>query len=262
MSAHMVGMTKILVAGDWHGQQNWGLRVLREASKAGDIQGILHVGDLAALWPSAGGPQTEDKFTRLLKKWLVEYDQTLWFADGNHDHHPVLRDLPLNKEGFGVISERLLYAPRGHGFNLGGKRIGFLGGALSIDRMHRVPGRTWWPEEELTAEEVDRISSGGPLDVMITHEVPAGITLTSNLRDPLPEELAYASYQQRLLVADAVANTKPQLVFSGHHHQRVTQRLAGTDTTVHVLDRDGQTNNCVVLDLADLSVTDFPLPVR
>ncbi|RAN79455.1 hypothetical protein B5P43_15595 [Bacillus sp. SRB_336] len=255
-SAHMVDMTKILTAGDWHGNTRWAEFCVREAAKAG-YKTILHVGDLAVLWPSGGGPQTEDRFTMLLKRWLEQYDLRLLFADGNHDVHPRLRALPLNAEGFGVISDRLLYAPRGHRWEIEGVRFGALGGAVSIDQAHRKAGLSWWPEEAITTADVERLGHE-TLDVLITHEVPAGVQVTSGWSKPLPEHLAYACYEQRRLVAEAVANTKPQFVFSGHWHQRVTQRLSDTDTTVHVLNMDGGgPGNLVSLDLGTMTVEEF-----
>ncbi|AIY01617.1 hypothetical protein ART_2018 [Arthrobacter sp. PAMC 25486] len=262
-SAHMEDMEKIdientiLVAGDWHADAEWAERVIREAAKVG-YRTIIHAGDLGVLWPSGGGPKTEDRFTRLLKRWLKKSGIILIFADGNHDVHPRLRQLPLNEDGFGVISSQLLYSPRGHRFTLGGKRFASFGGAVSIDKSMRVEGRTFWPEEAITAENLSRLGKE-PVDILITHEVAAGIKVESGLIYPLGEELAHETYQQRPLVADAVRNVNPLHVFSGHWHQRISQRFENTRATVHVLDMNRYPDNTINLDLATLEVTPFPI---
>ncbi|NKX55973.1 metallophosphoesterase family protein [Arthrobacter mobilis] len=242
-------MTKILIAGDWHGNTVWMEKALRTAAKTG-ISTLVHVGDLAVLWPAVNG----DRFTKILKRRLNEHGITMIFVDGNHDVHPKLRALALNAGGFGVISDRLLYAPRGHRWELDGVRFGALGGAFSIDRRFRKLGSTWWEGEEVVPEDVERLGNG-ELDVLITHEVPAGIDVISEL--DLPEALERDSYASRLLVRDAVRNTKPALVFSGHWHQRRTGMMPGMETRVHVLHKEFFNGNLVTLDLKTLAVEEF-----
>lgn len=45
------------------------------------------------------------------------------FVDGNDYMHPELRALLLNTDGFGVISDRLLYARRGYRCSGGGSAV-------------------------------------------------------------------------------------------------------------------------------------------
>ncbi|NKX50189.1 metallophosphoesterase [Arthrobacter deserti] len=244
-------MARILVAGDWHGNIPWMETALRHAAGAG-CTALIQVGDLAVLWPAGNGG---DKFTRGLQRRLDEHRITMVSVDGNHDVHPLLRSLPLNAEGFGVLSHRLLYAPRGHRWEMGGVRSGALGGAYSIDRVRRKLGRAWWEEEEIAEADVERLGSG-PLDVLITHEVPAGIDVVSPFPRRLLEALEPDSYTSRILVRDAVRNTRPRLVLSGHRHQRLTAVMPGTETRVHVLHKESFTGNLVSLDLETLAVED------
>lgn len=211
---------------------------------------ILHVGDLAVLWPG------QIRFTDRLIHALWSYGMTLMFIDGNHDVHPKLRELPLNKDGFGIVTtgsanplwnqERLLYISRGHRWAMEGVRFGGLGGAYSIDRFQRVLGKSWWAEEETTKDDVDRLGRDA-LDVLLTHEVPNGIDLHTMFR--LPESIERAAKVNRILVADAVRNTSPKNVFSGHWHQFRTQTLAGSPSRVTVLDMNGRDSNMVSFDL-------------
>ncbi|GAA4032579.1 hypothetical protein GCM10023063_14820 [Arthrobacter methylotrophus] len=248
------GNPEILIAGDWHGRTSWMVMVLRKAARSGH-RTVIHVGDLAVLWPAAND---KDKFTKALARRLEEHGLTLIFIDGNHDVHPKLRALPVNEEGFGVITDRLLYAPRGHRWQLGGVRFGALGGAYSVDRRTRKLNSSWWIGEETSEADVLRLGHGS-LDVLITHEVPAGIDVVPQIFGELPEFIEREAYANRLLVRDAVRNTEPKLVFSGHWHQRRTGLMPNMDTRVHVLHRDLFEGNVVALDLDTLTVREYPL---
>jgi predicted phosphodiesterase len=242
---------KVLIAGDWHGNIPWMQTVLVKAAADG-YRTLIHVGDLAVLWPG------EQQFTRRLVRCLRELDLRLIFVDGNHDVHPKLRALPRNADGFGAISDRLLYAPRGHRWELDGVRFGALGGAHSIDKQWRTEGQTWWPQEDVTAEDVKALGDE-PLDVLITHEAPAGINVQSFLAGQLPAELDQESYNSRLHVLDAVRATEPELVFCGHWHQRHAETLPGSGTRVEVLDREKSEGNLVTLHLEDLTIEAYPM---
>ncbi|NKX55542.1 metallophosphoesterase family protein [Arthrobacter mobilis] len=248
----MENVGKVLMAGDWHGSTAWMEKVLRRAATTG-FTALVQVGDLAVLWPAANG---DDKFTEVLKRRLDEHGITMIFVDGNHDVHPKLRALPRNGEGFGAISDRLLYAPRGHRWELDGVRFGALGGAYSIDRFRRKLGKSWWEGEEVMPGDVERLGTG-PLDVLITHEVPAGIDVAAGFPRRLLQAIQRDSYASRLLVAEAVRNTTPHLVFSGHWHQRRTGLMPGTRTRVHVLHQEFCGGNLVSLDLQTLAVEEF-----
>ncbi|WP_354214489.1 metallophosphoesterase [Arthrobacter sp. UYCo732] len=247
-------ITKVLVAGDWHGNTRWMRQVLACAARDG-YKAIIHVGDLKVLWPDEYPDFPEPGcFTADLATDLEELGLVLIFADGNHDAHPILRKLTLNNDGFGVISDRLLYAPRGHRWSIRGVRFGALGGAYSIDKAFLTPGWDWFEGEEVVPSDVETLGSA-TLDVLITHDVPAGIDVETTLR--LPEAIERESYIVRSLLRDAVRITEPKLVFSGHWHQRRTGLMPGMETRAHVLDREFHDGNLVSLDLATLAVEEY-----
>lgn len=243
---------RVLICGDWHGNTTWAVKVLFAAARSG-YDTIIHVGDLKVLWPDQEGPDGYP-FDNTLDQVLKANGQTLLFVDGNHDNHRALRALPVNDAGFGVITETLLYVPRGHRWSMGGLRFGGLGGAYSIDRFFGHEGDDWWLEEEVSQDDVVKLGSE-PLDVLITHDVPQGTQVVSNALVSHKDELL--SQASRLLISDAVRNTAPSQVFSGHWHQRVTSRLPYRETVVEVLDREYHPGNAVVLDLETRTVTPF-----
>lgn len=247
-------ITKIVTAGDWHGSTRWMRQVLTCAARDG-YKVIVHVGDLKVLWydeypdyPEAGG------FTAELAGLLEDLGLVFIFVDGNHDVHPKLRALTLNTDGFGVISDRLLYAPRGHRWTLRGVRFGAIGGAYSIDRYRGKEGLDWFVDEVTVPDDVEALGTE-PLDVLITHDVPAGIDVETMF--DLPEAIEREANIVRSLLRDAVRATEPKLVFSGHWHQRRTGLVPGMEARVHVLDKEFKAGNLVSLDLATLAVEEY-----
>ncbi|MCQ9162995.1 metallophosphoesterase family protein [Arthrobacter sp. STN4] len=240
----------IAIVGDLHSNSRETEAVLRRISRAGHSR-VIQVGDIGVHW---SGLHHLDRYTEVLGKFLDRFDLQMIFIDGNHDNHLALRALPLDDEGFGVISDRLRYAPRGHRWAEDGVRFGALGGAVSVDQDWRTEGKNWWPEESTTVADVERLSTE-KLDVLIAHEAPAGVTgLESGLLTPLPELVAWDAWQNRLRIREAVDATHPALTFCGHWHQSLTQQLPDSETVVHVLDRDGFEGNAVALTLSDLTV--------
>lgn len=248
------GITKIITAGDWHGNTRWMRQVLTCAARDG-YKVIVHVGDLKVLWYDEYPDYPEPgAFTAELARLLEELGLAFIFVDGNHDVHPKLRALPVNADGFCVISDRLLYAPRGHRWSLGGVRFGALGGAYSIDRNRGTEGWDWFVDEVTVPEDVEALGTE-TLDVLITHDAPAGIDVETMF--DLPESSEREGNIVRALLRDAVRATEPKLVFSGHWHQRRTGLMPGMETRVHVLDKEFMAGNTVTLDLATLAVGDY-----
>ncbi|QKJ19916.1 hypothetical protein [Microbacterium hominis] len=114
--------------------------------------------------------------------------------------------------------------PRPYRLTLGTASVLCLGGAASVDRAWRTPGRTWFPEERITDAMVDAAIAGGAADVLLTHESPH-VTATRNVRTILltnpggfPDEAleeSRASRQQIDRVVDAVT---PAVHLHGHMH--------------------------------------------
>lgn len=93
----------------------------------------------------------------------------LW---GNHDVYPKVRGVTEVTEVFNNV----WYVPRGEVMELAGRRIGFLGGADSVDKIYRQEEIDWWADERIHPSDAERLVanvSNTPLDLMITHTPPA-----------------------------------------------------------------------------------------
>lgn len=252
----------VLVCGDLHGNRAW-VSVLTRVAEATGCELLVQLGDLGFFPDRPAGVE----FLAHLEAELAERHLTMVFIDGNHDHHPELAKLASTSDGFGLVSPHVLHAPRGHRFELGGVRVGALGGAVSVDRSVGAPGVRWFPEEAITPDDVAALGSD-QLDVLLCHDVPAGVPLHAHLRvEPFVELLCA---EQRRFLVEAVEATRPSLVLHGHWHQRHSSILevldrAGTEASgemiyrsvrVAGLSRDGSISGvCAVLDLATLELT-------
>lgn len=85
-----------------------------------------------------------------------------------------------NHEFFGALPSGR-WKPVAHGavHTLQGKRIGFLGGARSIDCKLRVEGRDWHAELEQptlrAADELLEAHARKPIDLLVTHSPPVSV---------------------------------------------------------------------------------------
>jgi hypothetical protein len=226
----------VVVAGDWHGDLQWARQVIRVAHAAG-AKTVLQVGDLGVLWPGVGKGRWEAK----LDHYLDGFD---------HDSHQDLRALTIEADGLARVQPRIKYLPRGgrtiaHGITLGG-----LGGAFSVDYKWCKRDVNWWPGiEEVEPHDIARLVAGGPIDLLLTHDVPAAVPMLSALA--LPDGTIARAQVSRDLLQQPVEALRPPDVFSGHWHVRKTELIRhpnGDETRVDVLDMDGsRTGNAVLV---------------
>ena len=270
MAATLIGMDRafnyrddvrrVLIAGDTHGNTKW-VKHLTEVAARSDCQVIIQVGDFGYFPDHRDGP----RFLSAVDQACAANGVELWFIDGNHDDHTSLAELehghiPVN------VTEHVTYLPRGTRLHLGGRTFGFLGGAFSVDWRDRTAGIDWWHHEVTDTDDVARLGTER-LNVLITHDAPAGVDLLSSWR--LPAEDQVRADDVRTLVAQAAAATSPQLLVHGHWHHGYESELnwidrAATERTgaltwdsTHVvgLGCDGDAKRgWIILDLPTLDV--------
>lgn len=169
----MTDPTRIVVAGDTHGNTPWTLELIRQLPELlPDEQPriLLQLGDFGFR------PRGRD-ITRLSAALAVN-GGILWFIDGNHDDHTQLAELPTAQNGFGWVDRRIFHLRRGHRWRWHDRAWLALGGAVSLDRIARREGTSWWPEEEITLDQAEAVIQAGRADVMVTHDCPADVRHT------------------------------------------------------------------------------------
>jgi hypothetical protein len=244
---------KVVVAGDWHGNGRWSSYVIRRAAhllKDETVKIIIHLGDFG-FWPGA------EKYLQKASEELAGHGLFLLFADGNHEWHDRLDDLHAQAGHDGPVPlddwlERIWHLPRGYRWEWHGIKWLAVGGAGSPDWQKRVPGTGWWPQEQLTDEQVQRVIAGGKADVLAAHDCP------SDFMPELPPppywwdlEPCHESSRRLQQIVDATA---PAHVFHGHLHTEREQVIDTASGDVHVigLDADGAAGNYRVVDTRTL----------
>jgi hypothetical protein len=224
-----IGSAPWAVFGDWHGHLGVGLAAIRSASDQG-VSTLLHVGDFGLDWPGAERGRYEKKLNSL----LLERGAVLIVSPGNHDHLSAINLLDVQEDGLISWRSNIKVLPKGGRTIISALRVGGLGGALSVDKTRRREGRDWWADEEPTAAQAEQLIAGGGLDVLITHDVPAGVPMRPGL--DLPPGIIAQADLTRILLRETVDRLVPHHVFSGHWHQRVTAEIRHPDGRVTRVD--------------------------
>lgn len=232
---------RVAIAGDWHADDWFALRVLDKIREKGVTQ-VLHVGDL--------GIGLRSGFEDALEIVLKQYKMHLWVTPGNHDNYNLIDSLEKCNKGVGKLTDHISVLPRGHRWVWDEVSFLSVGGAASIDRRWRTPELDWWPQELITQEDVDRATEPGHVDVLICHDAPmqAGDIETMPAGYwPLEDEKT--SRNQRKLLGEVVEQVKPLRVFHGHHHFRYDKLVEEIGTWIHGLaDNSDPKRNWVILD--------------
>lgn len=252
-------MTKIALAGDWHGHLQWQKAALHTLGRRGDIEVVLHAGDYGVGWPG-----NWPDFVNSAESVLRKYNMYLYVTPGNHENWDWINTREYDDTGMHWMTNHACLLRRNAFFDIpyddGKSRlVHSLGGAASIDYQFRNQGISWWKEEMLTYGDVIRaraIGEENDVDIMVTHDAPDGGTdrVQRIIDNPdfsmwTVQGLAYAA-QGRAMMNHAVAGVKPKVFVHGHFH---AADMKQTDETLWVsLGCNRQADNLAVLDLETL----------
>jgi hypothetical protein len=243
---------RVAFAGDWHANDRWAANAIRHAAEH-DADVIVHLGDYGYTFTAL--------FRRNIERHLAQHRLRLLFIDGNHDDHDLLGRWPLADNGLRRITDKAWHLPRGFRWTWGGIRFLALGGAHSVDRPYRVPGRSWWRGETLSADDINRACNAGPADVLISHDCPSGVVIPGiddrTTPPPFPSLEIMRANEHRQLLRQVVDAVQPRAIWHGHYHvnYRQTVDLGYGPVQVTGLDCDETTRdrNVRVVDLAGLA---------
>jgi hypothetical protein len=246
--------TQLMLTGDWHRNMRWASRMVQHAADNG-VDTILQLGDFG-FWPDDDGT---DPYVAQLSKQLEQSGIRLFWLDGNHENHDAIRA--------GMAEDRgpVVYLARGFRWRWWGKEWMAVGGGVSVDKSWRTPGVDWFDREMLSPEEFEYCCRPGDVDVIVSHDCPAGIQVPGwhaeekqGLANGFPPEAVAESEAHRALLAAICEVTAPAHLFHGHYHSRYRDELA-LGTAVCGLDKDGSSaeKNTLIVTAEDLN---RPLP--
>lgn len=202
----------VLVVGDTHGNAEWTHEVVIPRAVEVGATKILQVGDFGFIWPSPNYTRGLDRLNKVLDRAGID----LHFLPGNHEDYDKLELLSarargVSPEGHIPFRSRLFYTGKVSAWSWNGRRCAAVGGATSIDRQWREPGKSWWPQEALTPEEAAAAVALRRTEVLFTHDAPTQHPF--EFLTPDPDSTAH-----RQVITDVARTLRPQAWFHGHYH--------------------------------------------
>lgn len=218
----------ICAAGDIHGaiDRLYSDVLDFEASLAVRFDWVLHVGDFG-VWPD---PEHIDKaarkhdgagdFSAWLKRGRAAPRRTV-FIKGNHEDFAWLdaQNRPEVLPGFFYLRNGCcIDLEDGNSRTI---RIGGIGGCYGPSDYSRESTRLQgYAKRHYTQDEIDKLSLKSGIDIILTHDAPAGVRFERH-RQGTGFMSPAAGLDQML------ARTRPRVCFFGHHHTRIDAEVAG-----------------------------------
>jgi len=217
----------VCAAGDSHGALDrlYAAVLDVEASLAVRCAWVLHVGDFGA-WPD---PSRIDGAT---KRHEGAGDFPVWWSErraaprptvfikGNHEDFVWLDAQPDTQ-----VLPGLFYLRNGARRDLtdgeGRILVGGLGGCFGPSDFNRPSKQLQrYAKRHYTRDEIDALIAGGPVDILLVHDAPAGVRFERHRRGA-----GYISEAAGL--DDLLRGTRPRVCFFGHHHSRFDATVDG-----------------------------------
>lgn len=222
---------RIGLVGDLHGNTKAAVQVLAQMGKR-KISHVFVLGDFGLWTHVADGHQFLDDVNTVAEG----NNLTVFAIGGNHenwDHWEwFVNNMPRAK-GFAMVRRRILLAPKAHQFTLANKKFVVAGGAVSVDKEWRLnaergerdqfgnrigkaygPRSLWWPDEQLTDDDVASIKSYGTADILLTHDC-SDYTPWKHRLKPDPDSKIH-----RQRIDEVIRAVKPEFHFHGHMHEQ------------------------------------------
>lgn len=167
-------MGRIFLKGDVHGNFRPIIDFI-EKFKLDQADWIIVLGDMGLFWRK--DKADADAF---IEYYEDNYIVNLMFIDGNHENFDLLNKIPeIDYDGSkiyeGNVSPHITYLPRGHSFQLYGKRFLCMGGADSIDKIFRTKHLSWWEQEKIIKEDIAKVDKNLEYDYVLTHCCPRSV---------------------------------------------------------------------------------------
>jgi len=159
---------RVIVIGDVHGQYRELADVLRQAQTDFGVAAALQVGDFGFFRE----PMAQ------LRRNGIRFPVPVHAIDGNHEDHRWLRQAVRSGVARAWQAEaNLIYQPRPSVARLGASTVGFLGGALHVDRpqTHNVLSRFPNYIARHHREQAAALFNREMPELIVTHSCPAGI---------------------------------------------------------------------------------------
>ena len=252
---------------DLHGNAEYAIDAAQQLTTAG-AKVLVQLGDFGLVW---NGLSHELRQRARLDETLRILDRKLYVIRGNHENFDLIESIEPEAGGLRWIGSNIAFLPRaGRLTTTGGTRIGWLGGANSIDKDSR-DRHSWWEQERITEADLEALGTDR-LDILLGHDAPKTgalrLALDGGLSQWTRSAHEYAEAGQAMF-SRGFAATAPKLVVGGHYHLFLdsTEAFLGEDGTVFesrvvVLDMERSPKSAALLDAETLKLTPMDVPLR
>jgi predicted phosphodiesterase len=182
---------RVLIVGDVHGQHEKLAASLRQAQADFRIAAAIQVGDFGFY---------KDRMTQACEEGL-RFPVPLHVIDGNHEDHQWLRRALLTGAGRAwTHALNLIYQPRPSVAQLGASKVGFLGGALHVDRPQKHNWLSGLPNYILRRhrEHAATLFNEQRPELIVTHSCPSrigiGIRSSAEMQPGVAEHITAAGF--------------------------------------------------------------------
>ena len=145
---------------------------------------------------------------------------------GNHENYNLIKSCAVERV-FGAntlkLNPRAFYLMNGEIYDIDGIKSFVFGGASSIDKVFRIPGVSWWPEEIPSHSEflkgLDNLKKNNwDIDLFLAHTCPTDVSsslfnYSYKVNDPVENMLSQYEYE--------IQENNPEKEYPflfGHHH--------------------------------------------
>ena len=207
----------ILFLGDHHGEWSYLLDIIDD-KKISDCY-LISVGDSGIGFTNK---ENQEKNNHWLNEEFKERNIVFMAARGNHDGPAYFQGANrVSLSNFELIEDYTVA-------EYNGKKIQFIGGAVSIDRTARKEGVSYWEDE---AVKFDR-EKCEVVDILVTHTAPSWCfpQQFNEMVYGWAREDAYLLEDltdERAIMDEICKLCKPRLHLYGHFHSSWTERING-----------------------------------
>lgn len=250
----------VAMAGDWHTDIEWMLKIIRASHEASPFTILFHAGDFG--YGLHKDDASEISAMERLSALLVELNIIVYITLGNHENWEKFNGLEPDEDGTIHLWENIYAFPRGYRFTVNGVNFTSLGGAASINYLDLQEGYDWFRDEAITMGDIYRLSDE-PTTVFITHDAPVEVkslhSRLNKLSENWPEAGLRYSEQSQQMISSALAKVEPLLLFHGHYHTDYMEpvEINGNTFLSVGLNMNGKARNIAFLNLDTLGVKWF-----
>ena len=211
------------------GDNHWKFNFIKKALNDGLLKNIILI-QLGDFGIGFNFIESEKSTLRKLNLLLMEHNVMLYVLRGNHDNPIYYHTQKIQMSNIVLLRDSTVI----HTDNY---NILTIGGGVSIDQIHRIPGKTWWKGEKV--EYSDIVKELKDINIVASHLIPSDVLPPLDMNVPilahyglmqpwLEYELRDERYLMTQIYADLMENNTIEKWYYGHFHNSYLTEIPPT----------------------------------